>query len=51
MIPARADLARQARYLQSIACLVKDVAKHDELQQQSQELTRKANQQQSQTEK
>ena len=36
------DLQKRARYLQSIACLVKDVAKHDELQQQAQELLRKA---------
>jgi hypothetical protein len=41
MIPPRADLLRRARYLQSIACLVKDAAKYDELQQQAQELLRK----------
>ena len=31
-------LEKQARYLLSIACLVKDAAKHDELQQKAQEL-------------
>lgn len=36
------DLSRQARYLLSIACLVKDAAKHDELQQKAQELLAKA---------
>lgn len=29
------DLEKQARYLLSIACLVKDAAKHDELQQKA----------------
>jgi len=29
---------RQARYLQSIACLVKDAAKHDELQERGAQL-------------
>jgi hypothetical protein len=36
------DLQRQARYLQSIACLVKDAEKHDELQQKAQELMDRA---------
>ena len=31
-------LEKHARYLLSIACLVKDAAKHDELQQRAQEL-------------
>jgi hypothetical protein len=35
-------LERRARYLQSIACLVRDAAKHDELQQKAQELLVKA---------
>jgi hypothetical protein len=38
----RVDLERRARYLQSIACLVKDAAKHDQLQQEAQELMAKA---------
>jgi hypothetical protein len=38
MKPPNSESLRQARYLQSIACLVKDAAKHDELQQKSQEL-------------
>jgi hypothetical protein len=36
------QLRKQARYLLSIACLVKDAAKHDELQQNAQELLAKA---------
>ena len=32
------SLERQARYLQSIACLVKDAAKHDELLQEAEKL-------------
>jgi hypothetical protein len=32
------DLERRARYLLSISCLVKDAAKHDELQQKAQGL-------------
>jgi hypothetical protein len=36
------DLEKRARYLQSIACLVKDAAKHDELQQRARELLVKA---------
>ena len=35
------DLEKQARYLMSVACLVKDAVKHDELQRQAQELLRK----------
>jgi hypothetical protein len=31
-------LEKQARYLLSIACLVRDAAKHDELQQKAQEI-------------
>jgi len=38
------ELRKQARYLQSIACLVNDAAKHDELQQKAQELIEKARQ-------
>jgi hypothetical protein len=34
---------RQARYLQSIACFIKDAAKHDELQRKAQELLRGIN--------
>jgi hypothetical protein len=37
------ELRKQARYLLSISCLVKDVAKHDELQQQAKELIENAN--------
>ena len=40
--PTATDLQRQARYLQSIACLVKDAEKHDELRQKAQELLAKA---------
>lgn len=29
------EMEKRARYLQSIACLVKDAAKHDELQQRA----------------
>lgn len=36
------DLQRQARCLLSIACLVGDAAKHDQLQQKAQELLTKA---------
>jgi hypothetical protein len=36
------ELNRRARYLQSIACLVKDAARHDELQQKAQELLAEA---------
>jgi hypothetical protein len=36
------ELRKQARYLLSIACLVKDAAKHDELQQKAQELLAEA---------
>jgi hypothetical protein len=36
------DLQRQVRYLRSIACLVKDAEKHDELQQEAQGLLEKA---------
>jgi hypothetical protein len=43
MIPARTDLVRQARYLQSIACLVKYAEKHDELQANAQALMDAAN--------
>jgi hypothetical protein len=35
------QLRKQARYLLSIACLVKDAAKHDELQRKAQELLAK----------
>jgi hypothetical protein len=36
VIQAKApDLEKQARFLLSIACLVKDAAKHDELQQKA----------------
>jgi hypothetical protein len=35
------ELERQARYLLSIACLVKDAAKQDELQQKAQALLAK----------
>jgi hypothetical protein len=35
------ELQRQARYLLSIACLVNDAAKHDELRQKAQELLAK----------
>jgi hypothetical protein len=37
MIPAN-DPLRQVRYLQSIACLVEDAAKRDELQQRANSL-------------
>jgi hypothetical protein len=36
------ELRKQARYLLSIACLVKDAAKRDELQQKAGELLVKA---------
>ena len=36
------ELRKQARYMLSIACLVKDAAKHDELQQKSQDLLGRA---------
>jgi hypothetical protein len=36
------ELTKQARKLLSIACLVKDAAKHDELQQNAQELSRQS---------
>jgi hypothetical protein len=36
------DLEKRARYLQSIACLVKDAEKHDEIQQEVQNLLAKA---------
>jgi hypothetical protein len=36
------DLEKRARHLQSSACLVKDAAKHDELQQRAQELLAQA---------
>ncbi len=36
------ELRKQARYLLSIACLVKDAAKHDEMQQKAQELLAEA---------
>jgi hypothetical protein len=36
------DLEKQARYLMSIACLVKDAAKHDELQQKARALLAEA---------
>ena len=38
------ELRKQARYLMSIACLVKDAAKHDELQQKAKDLIEKARQ-------
>jgi hypothetical protein len=38
------QLSKQARYLQSIACLVKDATKHDELQQKAEALLAKAGQ-------
>jgi len=42
-VPVRAlELEKQARYLQSIACLVKDAEKYDELQQKAGELLGKA---------
>jgi hypothetical protein len=37
----RIETEKRARYLQSIACLVKDSAKHDELQQEAQALLAK----------
>jgi len=37
------DLEKRARYLQSIACFVKNAEKHDELQRKAQELLTKAN--------
>lgn len=36
------ELEKRARYLQSVACLVKDAEKHDELQQQARELLLKS---------
>jgi hypothetical protein len=36
------DLQKQTRYLMSISCLVKDAAKHDELQQKAQGLLAQA---------
>lgn len=36
------ELRKQARYMLNIACLVKDAAKHDELQQKAQYLLAKA---------
>lgn len=36
------DLEKQARYLMSVACLVKVAAKHNELQQKAQELLEQA---------
>jgi hypothetical protein len=36
------QLEKQAGYLLSIACLVKDAAKHEELQQKAQELLARA---------
>ena len=36
------ELRKQVRYLLSVACLVKDAAKHDELQQKAQSLLAKA---------
>jgi hypothetical protein len=36
------QMERQARYLFSVACLVKDAAKHDELQRRAQELLAEA---------
>ena len=36
------EMRKRARDLLSIACLVKDAAKHDELQQQARELLGKA---------
>jgi hypothetical protein len=36
------ELRKKARYLLSIAALVKDAAKHDELQQKAQELLAEA---------
>jgi hypothetical protein len=38
------ELKRRARYLQSIAALVKDAAKHDELQLKALDLLEKARQ-------
>jgi hypothetical protein len=38
------QLQRKVRHLQSTACLVKDAQKHDELQQEAQELLAKAKQ-------
>jgi hypothetical protein len=40
--PSALVLEKRARYLLSIACLVKDVARHDELQQKAQELFARA---------
>jgi hypothetical protein len=39
---AASDLRRKARYMLSIACLVKDATKHDELQQKAQKLLAEA---------
>jgi hypothetical protein len=36
------DLKKSARYLQNIACLVEDAAKHDEVQQKAQKLLAEA---------
>jgi hypothetical protein len=37
------EMAKRARYLQSIACLVKDSEKHDELRRKAQALLTESN--------
>jgi hypothetical protein len=46
----RQAIEKQARYLLSIACLVKDATKHDELQQKAQNLLVQAENQKSRME-
>jgi hypothetical protein len=43
------ELEKQARYLRSVACLVKDAEKHDEIQREAQSLFAKAQKQRTET--
>jgi hypothetical protein len=41
-LTSQIEMLKRARYLQSIACLIEDAQKHDELQQEAQTLLARA---------